>query len=82
MKNEKLTVELGEVTEVRDAETSSPTVEVNIKVSLDGIFLTKNMEKAIAEAFKGNQLFWNEVANVFISDIGKAHIGLLRGLKK
>ena len=82
MKNEKLTVELGEVVEVRDTETSSPTVEVNIKVNLDGIFLTTMMEKAIAEAFKGNQLFWNEVANVFISDIGKAHIGLLRGLKK
>lgn len=82
MKNEKFTVELGEITEVRDTETSSPTVEVNIKVNLDGIFLTQIMEKAIAEAFEGNQLFWNEVANVFISDIGKVHLGLLRGLKK
>lgn len=81
MKNEKFTVELGEVTEVRDAETSSPTVEVNIKVNLDGIFLTTMMEKAIAEAFKGNQLFWNEVANIFLGDIGKAFLGLSKGRK-
>lgn len=78
MKNEKFTVELGEVVEARDAE-NLPTVEVNIKVNLDGIFLSQMMEKAIAEAFKGNQLFWHEVANIFISDIGKAHLGLSKG---
>lgn len=81
MKNEKFTVELGEVIEVRDAE-NLPTVEVNIKVNLDGIFLSEAMRTAIAEAFKGNQLFWNEVANIFISDIGKVFLGLSRGLKK
>lgn len=74
-------MELGEVTEVRDAE-NLPTVEVNIKVNLDGVFLTKMMGKAIAEAFEGNQWFWNGVAKAFISDIGKVYFGLIKGEKK
>ena len=82
MKNENFTVELGEVAEVRDTETSSPTVEVNIKVSLDGIFLSEAMREAISKAFDGNQLLWHEVANIFFGDIAKVYLGLLRGLKK
>lgn len=81
MKNEKFTVELGEITEVRDAE-NLPTVEVNIKVNLDGIFLSEAMEESISKAFDGNQLFWREVANIFLGDIGKAYLGLSRRLKQ
>lgn len=81
LQNEKFAVELGEVIEVRDAQ-NLPTVEVNIKVNLDGIFLSEAMREAISKAFDGNQLLWHEVANIFLGDIAKVYLGLLRGLKK